>query len=555
MAKSQSFTPTQPSFRNQLVIFTGLGLVIFSLVTSLLIAWLVSGMAQTYMTDNGKQVTHGLAEQSWLAVMTQSNTHGQAALKQVQQFPEVVAAKIILPTGEVLVQHGDFAAVSDAAGLNTITESLLFYENDSFWVFSAPIFDTSEEEDDDDDAFELGEDESEDGFTTDLNQDDVEDSTDGADVTAEQKIIGYSMVKMSKDTLSQANQLIVTYALAVGAVAVLVFTILTNYGVSKLTQPLLNLAQVMLDAEKTGEHLRADVEGPKEVQRMAHAYNSMMQVLDTQDEELRLHRDQLEAEVDIRTRELTEARDTALTANRHKSEFLANMTHELRTPIQAIIGYVDLVQEELEIEGLTELNEDLDKVNNNSNRLLSLINSVLDFAKVEAGKMDVNTEKVSARIIALNVKETVLPLMTKNQNSMVVSGSDLTHELNVDREKLEQVLINLLTNAAKFTKAGTVTFDIAMTEKAVVFSVIDTGIGIEPSYVETIFDEFQQVDGTQSRQFQGTGLGLAICKRFCELIRAEIGVTSTLGEGSTFFVRVPLNDEDDFSTKADGKDA
>lgn len=519
MVKQQSFTPTQPSFRNQLVIFTGLGLVIFSLVTSLLIAWLISGMAKGYMTSNGVQVTMGLSEQSVLAALTESEENGEGAINQVRQFPEVTASKIILPSGKVLIQQGDFEVSTEIEQLETIEESQLLYENESYWVFAAPIVLAASEGEEEEEEFEIE------------NQ--------------EEQTIGYSMVKMSKNTLAQANKLIVTYALMVGAVAVMVFTVLTNYGVSKLTQPLLNLAQVMLDAEKTGEHLRADVEGPKEVQRMAHAYNSMMEVLDVQDEELRLHRDQLEAEVDIRTRELIEARDTALTANRHKSEFLANMTHELRTPIQAIIGYVDLVQEELEMEGLVELQEDLEKVTNNSRRLLTLINSVLDFAKVEAGKMDVNPEEISIRIIVMNVKETVLPLVAKNKNQLVLAGDDQELKITVDREKLEQVLVNLLTNACKFTSNGTVTFDVKLTEKAVIFSVIDTGIGIEETHVAGIFDEFQQVDGSQARKFQGTGLGLAICKRFCELMKAEIGVTSKMGEGSTFFVKVPLEVEFD----------
>ncbi len=513
MVKNQLFMPNQPSFRNQLVIFTALGSLIFSLVTTLLIAWLVSGMAKGYMTDNGVQVTTGLSEQSLRAVLGESADTAAEVIDQVRQFPEVTGGKIIMLSGKILAQKGDFEVAIEIERLSQVTESQLLSEDETSWVFAAPII----------------------FVDLDDSGDEFENEEEG-----EKILVGYSVVKMSKNTLAKANQLIVSYALIVGLVAVLIFTIVANYGLSRLTQPLLNLAQVMLDAEKTGDHLRADVGGPKEVQRMAHAYNSMMEVLDAQDEELRLHRDQLEAEVEIRTRELIEARDTALTANRHKSEFLANMTHELRTPIQAIIGYVDLVQEELEMEGLIELQEDLEKVTNNSRRLLVLINSVLDFAKVEAGKMDVNPELISANIIVANVRETVLPLVAKNHNELVMVGADLALEIFVDREKLEQVLVNLLTNACKFTNKGTVTFDTTLTEQHIIFSVIDSGIGIEESHVASIFEEFQQVDGSQSRQFQGTGLGLAICKRFCELLDAEIGVASKLGEGSTFFVKVPL---------------
>ena len=526
MIKHQTFMPTQPSFRNQLLTFTAVGLLIFSLMTSLLITWLVSGMAQNYMTSNGKQVAAGLAEQSVLSTLTQSGENAKAAIEQVRRFPEVSAAKILLPNGDILIEQGDFTYETKLVKAQTLknihssTESHLVYENESFWIFASPIKmdDSGPSEDEEENYAE----------------------SDEEDLGTEERLLGFAVVQMSKSTLVQANETIVTYALIIGLVAVLVFTIFINYGLSALTKPLLDLAKIMLSAEKSGDHLRADVEGPKEVQRMAHAYNSMMEVLDAQDEELRLHRDQLEAEVDIRTRELIEARDTALTANRHKSEFLANMTHELRTPIQAIIGYVDLVKEELEIEGLPELQDDLDKVTNNSRRLLSLINSVLDFAKVEAGKMDINVETIAIRTIVLNVKETVLPLIERNNNSLVINGDDFEQKINVDREKLEQVLVNLLSNAGKFTEKGTVTFDIQTTKLAIEFSVKDTGIGICEEDAANIFEEFQQVDGSQARKFQGTGLGLAICKRFCELMDVDISVKSQLGVGSMFIVKVPL---------------
>jgi signal transduction histidine kinase len=530
MNKHQTFTPTQPSFRNQLLTFTAVGLLVFSLMTSLLITWLVSGMAQHYMTSNGQQVVAGLAEQSILSTVTQSGENAKAAIEQVRRFPEVSAAQIILPSGEILIEQGDFKFESEKIRVKTLQniqnsiESHLVFENELFWIFASPIkMDESK----------LSEEEEE-------NYAEVDEDDESSDA----RLLGFAVVKMSKSTLVQANETIVTYALIIGLAAVLVFTIFINYGLSALTRPLLTLAKIMLSAEKTGEHLRADIEGPKEVQRMAHAYNSMMEVLDAQDEELRLHRDQLEAEVDIRTRELIEARDTALTANRHKSEFLANMTHELRTPIQAIIGYVDLVKEELEMEGLPELQDDLDKVTKNSRRLLSLINSVLDFAKVEAGKMDVSPETIAICTIMLNVKETILPLVERNHNQLQIIGDDIQQQIYVDREKLEQVLVNLLSNATKFTEKGTINFNTSIEADYVTFEVKDTGIGMLPENVKGIFDEFQQVDGSQARKFQGTGLGLAICKRFCELIDADISVKSKLGVGSTFTIKVPLNQGD-----------
>jgi two-component system sensor histidine kinase BarA len=229
MVKHQTFIPTQPSFRNQLLAFTAMGLVVFSLVPSLMTAWLVSG----------------LAEQSILAVLTSSGENAKEDIEQVRRFPEVIAAKIMLPNSEVLIEQGEFTDSIDMDKVVAITEAQLIDENELFWIFAAPIKledlpRDSEKEDDEDE----------------------EDVTETID-QAENLVHGYSIVKMSKNTLAQENRVIVIYALLIGVIAVVIFAFLVNYGLSKLTQPLLNLAQVMLDAEKTGEHLRANVDGPK----------------------------------------------------------------------------------------------------------------------------------------------------------------------------------------------------------------------------------------------------------------------------------------------------
>lgn len=521
------FNPTQPSFRNQLLIFTALGLVVFALITSMMIAWSVSGMAYNHMINNGKQVAQGFADRAFFALATNSAENGERDIEQVISFPEVMGAKLVDNRGDILIMRGMFSESFSIAELSGVEGARLLVDNDQFWIFAAlvkvPLPDIEMSDYDD-------------RFTT-FDDDDIEDSFD---MDSGARDLGYALVKLSKSKLTDARQLILIYALMIGISALVVFTFLINYGLSKLIQPLLNLAQVMLDAEKTGSHLRVETKGPLEVQKIAHAYNSMMRVLDQQDEELRKHRDQLELEVDIRTRELIEARDTALTANRHKSEFLANMTHELRTPIQSIIGYVELVKEELEMDGYSNLSADLDKVTNNSSRLLVLINSVLDFAKIEAGKMDLNIETCQIRQILLDVKDTIQPLMERNENRLYTFGFDIVNEIQVDREKLEQILINLLSNACKFTHKGSVTLSAEIDMNYVVFNVLDTGVGISSDNLGNIFEQFQQVDGFQSRRFEGTGLGLAICKRYCELLGGEIDVVSELHVGSTFTVRIPL---------------
>lgn len=503
--------PTNWSFRRQLLTFVAIGSLLVSFTSTYLVAMIVSEMAQDYLSSTGQQVAKGLAKQSILSVLTESGENAQTALQQINGFPNVIAAAIYLADGELLVERGYPRITIDPSTFKDITEAQVIQNTDLDWVFIAPIrVEASEEESE----FELNQNNS--------------------------QILGYSLVKLTKQALFEANNLIMKYALAVGAIAAVVFSFFLNVGLSRLTLPLMRLAKVMEESEQTGAHIFAQIEGAKEVQMIATTYNRMMEVLDTQDEELRMHRDQLEMEVDLRIRELIEARDQALTASRHKSEFLANMSHELRTPIQAIIGYVDLVKEELEVEGLFQLNDDLNRVTKNSQRLLYLINSILDFAKIEAGKMGVKLQKVHVRDLMNNVTDTIQPLLIKNHNKLSVVGKDTSEFLFTDGEKLEQILVNLLSNACKFTEQGMITFEVKRELSYLIFSVKDTGIGIDDEALKSIFEEFQQVDGSQSRKFQGTGLGLAISKRFCELLNGDISVTSSIGVGSEFIVEIPI---------------
>lgn len=266
----------------------------------------------------------------------------------------------------------------------------------------------------------------------------------------------------------------------------------------------------------------------------------MMTVLDQQDAILKHHRDQLEQEVNSRTKELVVARDFAITANRHKSEFIANMSHELRTPIQSIIGYGELVIEELELEGNFELIDDMDKIAKNSQRLLSMINSLLDLAKIESGKVELHESQISLTELKTNLLDTIQPLAQKNNNRFDIIQHCESEYLTVDKEKLEQVLLNLLSNACKFTQQGKITLTIRSKNNEIFFEIKDSGIGLSIEQQDYIFDEFRQVDASQTRKFSGTGLGLAISKRFVKLMNGEISVTSKLGYGANFTVKLPL---------------
>ncbi len=234
------------------------------------------------------------------------------------------------------------------------------------------------------------------------------------------------------------------------------------------------------------------------------------------------------------------ARVRAEEADRAKSQFLANMSHELRTPMNAIIGYSELLTEEAEESGADHLVADLTRIRQAGTHLLELINGVLDLSKIEAERMELFLEPVDVVQLVDGIASTVAPLMGRNGNQLVVDVDDALDALVTDATKLRQTLLNLLSNAAKFTEQGTVTLEVRGEDHdRVAFRVVDTGIGIAPDVAGELFQPFAQADPSTTRRYGGTGLGLAISRRFCEMLGGEITLDSEPGVGSTFTVRIP----------------
>ncbi|UCF19268.1 MAG: GAF domain-containing protein [Gemmatimonadota bacterium] len=243
--------------------------------------------------------------------------------------------------------------------------------------------------------------------------------------------------------------------------------------------------------------------------------------------------------------ELLQARREAEAANTAKSQFLASMSHELRTPLNAIIGYSEMLQEEVADLGHQEFTGDLEKINTAGRHLLSLINNILDLSKIEAGKMDLHLESFNVKAMVEDVVTTASPLVTKNGNRLAVEyGSDLG-SMYADLTKLRQMLLNLLSNAAKFTEQGTITLAVdrrtELEDRRVmlVFSVADTGIGMTAEQMGKLFEAFSQAEASTTSKYGGTGLGLAITRRFCHLMGGDVQVESEPGIGSKFTIRLP----------------
>ncbi len=244
--------------------------------------------------------------------------------------------------------------------------------------------------------------------------------------------------------------------------------------------------------------------------------------------------------------ELVIARDTALSENRAKSSFLANMSHELRTPLNAIIGYAELLSEDAQTYEDMEMVSDLKRILLAATQLLSLIDDVLDLSKIEAERIDMNMTWVDLDSLLEEVRMTIAPAVEQRGNTLRVTRKVSQDSVWADRERLHQVLLNLVSNATKFTTAGVIDIHVVLhhTDEdgdQFAFEVRDTGIGIPADRLEHIFQPFSQADTSTTRRYGGTGLGLTISRSYCELMGGRLMAASTVNVGSTFTILLPVD--------------
>jgi signal transduction histidine kinase/DNA-binding response OmpR family regulator len=236
--------------------------------------------------------------------------------------------------------------------------------------------------------------------------------------------------------------------------------------------------------------------------------------------------------------QLAEARDAAEKANVAKSEFLANMSHELRTPLNAIVGYGEVLREDLGRAGMTRALEDVSWICSSSHQLLDMINALLDLSKIEAGRMELDLHAYDLGQLMAEVEATLIPLATRQNNTLCVTLAPGLGMVTGDATKLRQCLLNLGSNACKFTRDGFVSIAVRLEEAALVFQVSDTGIGMDEAGIARLFQPFTQSDSSTTRHYGGTGLGLALVDRFMKLMGGTVEVASDPGFGTMFTLRL-----------------
>lgn len=496
MKRKRIFRTQSLKFRHHLIGLFALVLVLLAAGMYLAVNNVSNRIISAHLVKQGLQLADIVSNKSKLALLYQSEELALEAAQSIAEFPDTTVLAITDIDTTVLYRDTLF---NDKAypGLPRTVDALQTFERDNSWVFITPVFTESKNDEEWDGSY---------------GQQPVKPT-----------LLGYVTVGLSKDTLRLIHgQILRDYLIATLIISLLILAAII--GVSRrVTKPMERLAGIMQRAQLGDREVRAQVEGPEELTTIQKTFNTMMEVLEK------------------RQLELSTARDAALAVAREKSEFASNVTHELRTPMNAVIGMLDI------LEGMQmpeKQREYISVARHSSEELLRLVDDILDFSKMSSGKFNL----ANAEVFLPEFFDDIISLLStqalkKNVDIGYVAEPDLPDYITFDPHKLRQVLINVIGNAIKFTEAGEVGIYISLqsgTQPRLNIQVKDTGIGISSEQKNRIFEAFVQADSSTTKRYGGTGLGLAICKQIIELMDGNITVDSSSERGSNFVISIPV---------------
>ncbi|MBL8276701.1 MAG: HAMP domain-containing protein [Pelomonas sp.] len=506
------------SFRRQLSVGVALGALCLALMMAAVNAWQGGRQVRAMLMEQGGRVATNLASNSSLALLYAAADNAEEAVRASLAFPDVMAIEIRDTRGHLLLAlgpEGKSRPVEAAPPAQAASEAWLDQETDDSWSFSAPVWTRPE--------------------------------PSPFDVTLRPaQLLGHVRVVQSKATLHRTQTSLFVANFGMALLFSLLFLVSVRYLALRLTRPLAALSDAMERVERGEGDARAPAGGPRDIEAMAHTFNRMIAALQEREAELAAHRDHLEDLVQERTLELSDAKERAEVASRAKSQFLARMSHELRTPLNAVMGYAQILKMD---EALTaKQRSGLDIIHSSGQHLLTLIVDILDLSRIEAGKAELRIAPLELVPRLQAVIDIVRVMAEGKQIGLQLElGVGLPAVVQADEKRLNQILLNLLGNAVKFTHVGGVTLRVQRVTPADVepghvmlrFEVQDTGVGIAEDQAVRLFEPFEQA-GSAEQRVGGTGLGLAISRQLVRMMGGEIRLESRLAQGSRFWFEISV---------------